>query len=242
MHPLYTNDDRIHDESLCGTWTDKDGNIVEVTSHTSEFILKELKYFKTEKGKLENKSTPFKKYEKKNLESYRALFALAEKNKTEARFQRYHIKYISDGDTCIYIGRLSKLKKHIFIDIIPEEDNLEEKINNPYLIGMVIPLHGFIKIQKQGDELKLNWTLPEKFKRTQVRLKTTMRKSKIKTPESDKKKDSYPFFMPITPNELYEHRWYINAKTSDIQKFLIKYADTELFNDKRAELILKRIK
>lgn len=132
--------------------------------------------------------------------------------------KHYEIKLISNKDTTLFIGRLAKLGKYYFLDIIPEEDHMEKKLEDDYMISLVMPMHGFIKVEFINEKLKLNWIYSEDFKK--------LRKNKKIRLEHISRGD----------------RKIITAKTSDIQKFLIKFADSKLFNNKDAELILSPLK
>jgi len=133
--------------------------------------------------------------------------------------QYYLIKIIEKNDSTLFTGRLANLGDHYFLDVIPQEDNLEDKLGDNCMISLVAPMHGFFKVEFVDEKLKLNWIYSEDLKK--------LRKSKKIRLEYISRGD----------------REIITAKTSDIQKFLIKFADSELFNNhKDAELILSPLK
>ena len=137
----------------------------------------------------------------------------------QATFRFYQIKMTHENKISIFEGRLAKLENNYFLDIIPNDDNVESKLDDDYMIGLVAPMHGFIKIQFLADgKIKLNWMDTKGFK-------SLKKENKIRI-KSQRRND----------------REIITARTSAIQKFLIKFADSELFNNKDAELILTPMK
>ncbi|MDE5420633.1 hypothetical protein L3073_00255 [Ancylomarina sp. DW003] len=132
--------------------------------------------------------------------------------------KHYEIKLITKRDTSFFEGRLAKLDKYYFLDVIPHEDYLEQKLDNDNMISLVVPMHGFFKLNFIDKKLKLNWIYFEDFKK--LRKNKKIRLARISR----------------------DDREIITAKTSNIQKFLIKFADSDLFNNKDAELILTPLK
>jgi len=132
--------------------------------------------------------------------------------------KHYEIKLITKRDTTFFEGRLAKLDQYYFLDVIPNENYLEQKLDNDNIISLVVPMHGFFKFKFIDNKLKLNWINFEDFKK--LRKNKKIRLARISR----------------------DDREIITAKTSDIQKFLIKFADSELFNNKDAELILSPLK
>lgn len=129
--------------------------------------------------------------------------------------KHYQIKMITKRDTCIMDGRLSKLDGHYFLDVIPNEKALEKRLES-YIRGLTIRAHGFLKLDLSEDELKVNAIEYDDFE-------DLMKNKKIRIEHVER------------DNEII-----ITAKTRDIQKFLIKFADTKMFNDPDEALILKR--
>ena len=132
--------------------------------------------------------------------------------------KHYEIRIIAEKDTTFFQGRLAKLGKFYFLDIIPEEDHLEEKLEDDYMISLVVPMHGFLKLKFINEKLKLNWIDSKDFKK--IRKNKKIRLAHVSR----------------------DDREIITAKTSAIQKFLIKFADSELFNNEDAEMILTPLK
>lgn len=132
--------------------------------------------------------------------------------------QYYLIKIIEKNDSTLFTGRLANLDDHYFLDVIPNEDNMEDKLGDNYMISLVMPMHGFLKLEFIDDKLKMNWIYSEDLK--EIRKNKKIRLEHISR----------------------DNREIITAKTTDIQKFLIKFADSELFNNKDAELLLIPLK
>lgn len=129
----------------------------------------------------------------------------------------YQIRILTEKDTCVLDGRLSKLQGHYFLDVIPNEQELDKRLES-YISGLILRTHGFFKLDLSGGELKVNAIEYDDFedllKNKKIRIEHIERDGEI----------------------------IISAKTSDIQKFLVKFADTEMFNDPKEALLLKRVK
>ncbi|PCH69158.1 MAG: hypothetical protein COC06_08095 [Bacteroidales bacterium] len=255
LHPLYTNKDRVHKEELCGKWQNDEQSIFEITTmvDSSKLIFNQKYPFDSDLGSKEDEKQTFYEHFMTSIDSSKSISrkrnnflisSAADKGKQdkdetekikndlkekisnlkESEYKQvsnlyYQIK-ITDKDDAVTVfnGRLSKLDKYYFLDIIPDDDALEKKLNDDYLIGLVAPMHGFFKLQFMGEKLKFNWIEPHDFKELR-------REKKVR-------------LKSIQQND----REIITAKTSDIQKFLIKFADTELFNNEDSELILTPVK
>lgn len=236
LHPLYTDIDRVHLDKLDGVWLEEDNTRFEITTIVDSVGL-ESKKAKTDPKEMSVEDAFFNgldgKKTKSTIENTNAFFegksktvntSEIEQSKIENFFfkpdlrKHYQIKIFSEKDTSTFDGKLSQLDKYYFLDIIPDDDALEKKLNDDYLIGLVAPMHGFLKLQFMGGKLKVNWIESNDFKE--------LRKEKKLRLKSIKQND----------------REIITAKTSDIQKFLIKFADTELFNNEDSELILTPVK
>ena len=213
LNPLYTDNDRVHLDELDGEWIDQDQTIYEIKTIVDSLGLNEptveskegvesynFDFFTTEEGKKEMK---------KKIESYA--------RNPDLR-KRYRVTIISKKDTCVLDGRLSNLDDHYFIDVVPNEDDMYEKVGDTYAAGLMSRNHGFLKLHLKKNEISFNAIEQDAFdelvKKKKIRIEHVNRDEKI----------------------------IITAKTEDIQKFLIKFADTEMFNDPKEALFLKRIK
>ncbi|MRT91875.1 hypothetical protein EMN46_02825 [Ancylomarina sp. 16SWW S1-10-2] len=131
--------------------------------------------------------------------------------------KHYQIKMITERDTFTLDGRLSKLEGCYFLDVIPNEEALEKRLK-VFMGGLTIRAHGFFKIDLSGDELIINTIEYDDFddliKNKKIRIEHIERDGEI----------------------------IITAKTKDIQKFLIKFANEKMFNDPKEALILNRVK
>jgi len=255
LYPLYDNTNLVHIDKLNGKWLDDDNNIYEITTvvdsintanlSKEELFMRGLKSqpkktnikkkvskntanlskeelfmrgisSETKKSNIKSKDIENEKIKKKIIQlekRYNAEFTLS------VNREYYIIKIITEKDTSIFTGRLAKLGDHYFLDIIPNEDNMEDKLGDDYMISLVIPMHGFFKVEFIEDKLKLNWIYSED-------LKELRNNKKIRLEHISR-----------------DDREIITAKTTDIQKFLIKFADSKLFNNhKDAELILSPLK
>ena len=248
IHPLYTNKDRVHKEELCGKWQTKDKTIIEITTVTDSIELETLnneerfmlgldKKKKEKQSITSSKKTTSLNSKKKEILSNEERFMMGlDHNKQEVKSdiknrmkqeeyfffpnnkKSYQIKITTKKNTSYFEGRLAKLDEYYFLDIIPNKDYLEQKLDDDYMISLVAPMHGFLKLKFINEKLKLNWIDSEDFKKLQKNKKIRL--------------------AHVSRND----REIITAKTSDIQKFLIKFADSELFNNKDAELILSPLK
>lgn len=236
LHPLYTDSDRVHLDELDGVWMEEDKTRYEITTIVDSTGLevkkdktnpkgmsKEEAFFngsggKKKKASIEEENEFFEgKSKKRNISD-------ADKNKIENFFfnpqlrKHYQIKIFSEKDTSIFDGKLSKLDGNYFLDIIPNEKCLENKLEESYMSALIARTHGFFKLDIKDDELMINGIeyddFEELLKKKRIRIEYVERDDNI----------------------------IITAKTPDIQKFLIKFADDKMFNDPKEALILKRIK
>tara|TARA_R110001583_G_scaffold25760_9_gene93134 strand:+ start:3272 stop:4012 length:741 start_codon:yes stop_codon:yes gene_type:complete len=219
LNPLYTHKDRILNDRIEGEWIDSDKNNYKITLLTEPRLIKFRDGFPARlDNAIENELVDSAKLTK-DPESIKRLYESFNKMEKLAKYSFYQIKMSHENKITIFEGRLSKLGDNYFLDIIPNDDNIESKLDDDYMIGLVAPMHGFIKVQFLADsKIKLNWMDSEAFK--------SLRKSKKVRIKSQRRND----------------REIITARTSAIQKFLIKFADSELFNNKDAELILTPLK
>lgn len=218
LHPLYTDKDRIYKEELNGTWIDIDSTNYKISTHLESNISKEIKKLEKQKLKLKSNTNLDTALLRRKTILNRCLLHEMKKQAQDPHNRYYQINIIEKQDNIVFNGRLNKLNKSYFLDVIPDEICLEKRLNSSDINTLVAPMHGFFKIQFIDEKLKLNWINSEAFKKLVKDKK--IRLSTLK--QSD--------------------REIITAKTSDIQKFLIKFADTELFNNKDTELILTPLK
>ena len=249
LHPMYTNKDRVYKEELCGKWNDEEGAIFEITTviDSSESVLfrdytlsseadpekvqslyqhlttsiDSAKHISKKRNKITidasnigNKQSN-QETEQIKLDMKKKLSNFFEKELNHPKNQYYTIKIIEKADTSYFDGRLSKLENYYFLDVIPNEDAFEKKLNSINLIGLVAPMHGFFKIQFKDDQVIASAIESDEFekliKEKKIRIEHISRRDRI----------------------------IITDKTSNIQKFLIKFADTNLFNDPDNSLVLK---
>ncbi|WP_372751173.1 hypothetical protein [Labilibaculum sp.] len=147
-----------------------------------------------------------------------------ESDKTEQFFfnpvlrKHYQITVRSKKEkNAVFDGRLSKLDGNYFLDLIPNEKFLEKNLDNINLIGLVVPMHALFKLQIKDDQLILDGIGNDVFEKlideNKIRIDYIKRGDRI----------------------------VLTSKTSDLQKFLIKFSDDKMFNDPKKALILKRI-
>ena len=189
---------------LNGTWVGDDDAIYEIKTIIDSTVSKTFNTKDIEIDEIRQKLTDWEK-------KFDAAIVFPTTN------HYYEIKIITKKDTAVFEGRVSKLKDHYFLDIIPDDDILEKRIDNINLIGLVAPMHGIIKLKIKDDELQLNAIENDDFEKL-------IKEKKIRIEYISR-----------------GNRMIITSKTSDIQKFLIKFADTELFNNTDDALILKRL-
>ncbi|MCZ4694136.1 hypothetical protein DWB61_02450 [Ancylomarina euxinus] len=214
LNPLYTNTDQIHLDELNGVWEgdEKDQYIIRTIVDSSDYKLK---------GNLDMRSS-FGSDEIDHDKIKKTIKDLEDKLDMKVEFPKmnkhYEITMITEKDTSVFDGNLSNLQGHYFLDLIPNDNFVEEKISKSFISGMMIRTHGFFKLVLKDDELIVNTIENDDFEdlieNKRVRIEHVERDNKV----------------------------IITAKTEDIQKFLIKFADTEIFNDPNEALILKRIK
>jgi hypothetical protein len=213
LHPLYTDDSRVHLDELNGVWVNKEGAIYQITTIIDSSGLEKT---------VENKNI---KYQSGNDIS----FSVKERNKlfdermkayadNPALRKYYQIKFI-EKDTCVLDGVLSKLGEHYFIDVIPNENDLGNRLGEDYEArALIVANHAILKLYFEEDQIRLNAiefdVFEDLLKEKKIRIEHVERDDKL----------------------------IITAKTPEIQKFLIKFADTEIFNDPDEALMLKRIK
>ena len=236
LHPLYTDKDRVHLDELDGVWMEEDSTRYVITTivdstgleaktekENPEGMSKEEAFFygsgiKKRKASKEEEKAFFEGKSKKNN------YSDEEKAKIENFFFRphlrkhYEIKIYSEKDTSIFDGKLSRLDGNYFLDLIPNNEHVEEKIAESYISGMLIRTHGFFKLEIKGDQLIVNTIENEDFEDL-----IENKRVRIEHVERD-------------------GQTIIIAKTEDIQKFLIKFADSHMFNDPKEALILNRVK
>jgi len=236
LHPLYTDSDRVHLDELDGVWMEEDKTRYEITTIVDSTGL-EAKKDKTNPKGMSKEEAFFNgsggKKKKASIEEENAFFegkskkrnySEADKNKIENFFfnpqlrKHYQIKIFSEKDTSIFDGKLSKLDGNYFLDIIPNKKCLENKLEESYMSALIARTHGFFKLDIKDDELMINGIeyddFEELLKKKRIRIEYVERDDNI----------------------------IITAKTPDIQKFLIKFADDKMFNDPKEALILKRVK
>ncbi|MGZ2371909.1 hypothetical protein ACXR6G_19205 [Ancylomarina sp. YFZ004] len=277
LHPLYTDNYRVHKEELDGIWIGDDGTRVEITTITDttglaeqsknmqniskikdkpgvkfkvkysynkkdkdsvakDFLSKEERFMMgLDKKKNEEQSTSSTK-ENSNLSKEDRFMMGLDQDKKDIKADKsvsikqikyfmypntrkhYEIKLITEKDTAFFQGHLAKLGNHYFFDIIPDEYRMEKKLDSGCMISLVSPMHGFLKLEFIDEKLKLNWITSNDF--IKIRKNKKIRLAHVSRDDKE----------------------IITAKTSDIQKFLIKFADSKLFDNKDAELILTPLK
>lgn len=216
LHPLYTNMDRVHLDELNAKWIDSDSTIYSITTKIDSSRTIPIQK-KLEKNIEINTSKHETEEMKQKVIANRKSFIESIDNMSSFKF--YEIIITEKTGTTIFLGKLSKLDKYYFLDVIPDEDHMEKKLDDNYMISLVVPMHGFFRLELMDEKLKLNWIFSEDLKK--------LRKNKKIRLEHISRDD----------------REIITAKTTDIQKFLIKFADSKLFNNhKDAELILTPLK
>lgn len=233
LHPLYRDRDRVHLDELNGVWIDKDQTRYEITTVVDTTGLDDLMTKMESVSKIKHKvgSKLKVKYNQNSnttetndsiIAQFRLKGELDHKDimyylYPESR-KHYQIKMISKGDIGIFDGILSKLDGHYFMDLISNEKYLESKLGNSQIGALIARTHGFFKINMEGDKVTVNTIEEDDFEEL-----VKNKRIRIEHVKQD-------------------HKIIITAKTTDIQKFLIKFADTEIFNDPDEALILKRIK
>lgn len=210
--------DRIHLDELNGIWLGEEDNRYEITTIVDSTGLKNGK-----ETKIQNEAEFFNSGGIEDPKIWKKIKKIEKKKEILFFFpalrKQYQIKIISKQDTSLFIARLAKLEDHYFLDVIPDEDQMEKKLDDDYMISLVVPMHGFFKLEFIDEKLKMNWIYSEDLK--EIRKNKKIRLEYISR----------------------DDREIITAKTSDIQKFLIKFANSDLFNNhKDAELILSPLK
>ena len=276
LHPLYTDNYRVHKEELDGIWIGDDGTRVEITTITDTTGLADQSKNMQNISKIKDKpGVKFKvKYSRKKIDrdsvedgllskeerfmmgldkekkkeqdisstkknsplSKEELFMMGSDHKKDIKPNKmpsmkqikyfmypntrkhYEIKLITEKDTAFFQGHLAKLGNHYFFDIIPDEYRMEKKLDSGCMISLVSPMHGFLKLEFIDEKLKLNWITSNDF--IKIRKNKKIRLAHVSRDDKE----------------------IITAKTSAIQKFLIKFADSELFNNEDAEMILTPLK
>ncbi|WP_421918244.1 hypothetical protein [Marinifilum sp.] len=213
LNPLYTDKDRVHLEELNGEWIDQDQTIYEIKTIVDSLGLNEPAV-KTKDGE-ESYNFDFFTTEKRKKEKIKRIKRYA---KNPDLRKHYKVTIISKKDTCVLDGRLSNLDDHYFIDVVPNEDDMYDKMGDTYAAGLMSRNHGFLKLHLKKNEINFNSLEQDAFdelvQTKKIRIEHVNRDNKI----------------------------IITAKTEDIQKFLIKFADSEMFNNPKEALILKRTK
>ena len=213
LHPLYTGKDRVHLDELDGTWIDEDQTIYEIKTIVDSLGLNEP----VVKTKEDEDSFNFDFFTTEQ-EKQKKIKKIASYKFNPNLRKHYRVTIITKKDTCILDGRLSKLEEYYFIDVVPNEDNMYEKMGDTYAAGLMSRNHGFLKLHLKKNEIGFNAITQDRFEELvedrKIRIQHVKRENQI----------------------------IITAKTRDIQKFLIKFADSEMFNNPKEALILKRIK
>jgi hypothetical protein len=208
LNPLYTNTDRIHLDELNGDWVDNEKN-----RYTIKTIIDSSDYkVKGEFGSDEINHDAIKKTIRKFEKELNVKVEFPKMNK------HYEITLISEKDTSVFDGKLSNLHGHYFLDLIPNDNHVEDKLSGSFIAGMIVRTHGFFKIDLKNDELVVNTIENHDFE-------DLIENKRVRIEHVE-----------------HDNKVIITAKTEDIQKFLIKFADSEMFNDPEEALILKRIK
>lgn len=214
LHPLYTNTDRIHLDELNGVWEgqEKDRYIIKTIVDSSDLKTKGRLDTRSSFGSDEIEAEDLKKVIKGWEKKLDAKVEFTKVNK------HYEITMITEKDTSVFDGKLSNLDGHYFLDLIPNDKHVDDKISDSFIAGMMIRTHGFFKLDFNKDQLTVNTIENDDFEdlieNKRVRIEHVERDNQV----------------------------IITAKTEDIQKFLIKFADSKMFNDPDEALILKRIK
>ncbi|WP_282014348.1 hypothetical protein [Marinifilum flexuosum] len=233
LHPLYTDSDRVHLDELDGVWVDEDKTRYEIKTivDTADMadILEKMESVSKVKHKVGSKLKV--KYKPNsgvsvNKDSITGQFvvngALDHKQIMHYLYpdtrKHYQIKVFFEKDTSIFDGKLSKLSENYFLDVTPNDGFLEDKLAESLISTMLLPTHMFFKIEVKGEQLLLNSMEPNDFKKL-------LKENRVRVEYVERDGDIV-----------------ITAKTEDIQKFLIKFADSKVFNDPDEALILKRIK
>jgi hypothetical protein len=236
LHPLYTDSDRVHLDELDGVWGDDEKGRYEIITIVDSTGL-EVKKKKTNHKEMTKEEAFFygngSKKKNTSIEDEKAFFEGKSKqginnNSDKAKIEKYFfnpnlrkhylIKIITEKDTSVFDGKLSNLGGNYFLDLIPNDKHVGDKISGSFIAGMIVRTHGFFKIDLKDDELVVN------------------------TIENDDFKDLIENKRVRIEHVEHDDKVIITAKTEDIQKFLIKFANSEIFNDPDEALILKRIK
>lgn len=126
----------------------------------------------------------------------------------------YEVNYTdSDGDKGSFTGTLGKINETIFLDLFPNNSEMEIRSNDFYKAHL-IPAHTFLKIEQITPTLKMRAMNPDKF---------------------DKmiKGDPNIIKHEVIAND---DRAVITASTQEIQQFMKKYANEKEFFGEPAEL------
>ncbi|PKQ65614.1 hypothetical protein BZG02_01005 [Labilibaculum filiforme] len=235
LHPLYTSKDRVHLDELDGVWVSEEKDRFEIKTIIDSTGLKAMKNKNYQEGMSKEDAFFFGKTNKEsNSKKEEDFFAgkekkedsnVANREKIENFFfnpvlrKHYQIKIISGKEeACLFEGRLFKLDEHYFLDVIPNDDFLEKKLNNFNLIGLVVPMHAFFKLKIKDHQLVVNGIENDVFekliKEKKIRIEYIKRGNRI----------------------------ILTSKTEDIQKFLVKFSDAKMFNDPKEAIVLKRVK
>ncbi|NOU60217.1 hypothetical protein [Marinifilum caeruleilacunae] len=214
LNPLYTNTDRIHLDELNGVWKgeEKDRYIIKTIVDSSSHKINGKPDVRSSFGSDEIDHDEIKKRVQEIEKDLGVTVEFPKMNKY------YEITMITEKDTSIFDGKLSNLGGHYFLDLIPNDKHVGDKISGSFIAGMIVRTHGFFKIDFKGDELVVN------------------------TIENDDFEDLIENKRVRIEHVEHDNKVIITAKTEDIQKFLIKFADSQIFNDPDEALILKRIK
>lgn len=233
LHPLYTDSDRVHLNELDGVWQEDDKTRYEITTIVDTTGLEDqlknlesvskIKHKAGSKLKVKYRPNNNASVSKDSITGQVVVSGTLDHDQImhylypDTR-KHYQIKVFDKKDTSVFDGILSKLDEYYFLDLIPNDNCVGDKIGDSNIGGMLIRTHGFFKIELEGDQLKVNTIVLDAFE-------DLIKKQKVRIEHIER-----------------DDKLIITAKTPEIQKFLIKFADTEIFNDPDEALMLKRIK
>jgi hypothetical protein len=130
----------------------------------------------------------------------------------------YKLVYAADGKAGEFDARLLKLGDTMFLDLYPDDVGLKEINRNDFYKAHLIPAHTFAKVTQIEPVLQMAFFNPDWLN---------------KLLETDPK--------AIQHQKLSEDRIVLTASTKELQKFVLKHADTkDAFGDEPSKL--KRIK
>ncbi|MFA8434736.1 MAG: hypothetical protein ACEPOZ_09490 [Marinifilaceae bacterium] len=243
LNPIYFSNNLIYKPELCGKWVDSLGTqweLIETSIKKDEddYKSKEYQFFQGKEANPETKSDEEKFFEgektiSETISKEEEFFHVKHVNpKTpeeqaihrqrmynffmEGNTKYYTIKINEEGKTATFTGKLVKLDKYLFLDVLPEKTNVENIVNHSFLQSHLISAHGIFKVTLENNKIRLNYLEPES-----LRAARNWRK--------------FRFTHVKTKDNLV-----ITAKTKDIQKFLIKYADSDIFSNEDSQILLTK--